>query len=204
MPLSKRQQGTWRVNALGQTISICRLREHGEHIHHHHRQTRMLRTLVKQPWSSRCTSRSCGHLEVDDCVVLWARRGEVGSQGDEVLSELEDAQREELLCSSQRGICECSGAVCSDGTLACCFSFLYLLLVLVAVRYGWARISKASACWPSTRPKRLQRVPEHSVATFPHWPACRHCPALADATVPHWLPPAPARCQWLPGQQAGA
>ena len=95
----------------------------------------MLRTLVKQPWSSRCTSRSCGHLEVDDCVVLWARRGEVGSQGDEVLSELEDAQREELLCSSQRGICECSGAVCSDGTFG-----LLLLVSVPSPRPGWRGI----------------------------------------------------------------
>ena len=75
---------------------------------------------------------------VDDCVVRWARSGEEGRQGDEVLSGLEDARREVLLRSSQRGICQCSGAVCSDGTSlhACYFSFLYLLLVLVGGGYG--------------------------------------------------------------------
>ena len=91
-----------------------------------HAQQSNLRGLVKQPWFLKV---------VDDCVVLWARRGEEGRQGDEVLSGLEDARREEVLRSSQRGICECSGAVCSDGTFG-----LLLLVSVPSPRPGWRGI----------------------------------------------------------------
>ena len=166
---------------------------------------------MKQPWSSRWST-----------TVLFAGRG-VARRDGRAMKCFQGWRTHGVKCScaalsaAYASAAEPSavmGPHCTPATSRfCTFSSSWL-----EGDTGRARISKASACWPSTRQKRLQRVPEHSVATFPHWPACRHCPpatvphwpacrhcpALADATVPHWLPPAPARCQWLPGQQAGA